>query len=241
MPPRPQISGLLAQQTRRHFLRSGSLGLGAGAGVACGRPVVGQAGRKERSVRPPAGAFPAQGEERHHAEHVGRAAASGSVRLQARAGQTERRRLPGVADRRQAVRIHRTVGQAVGHAAKVPATRPERRLGVGRAAPDRVARRRTDVHQVDADRPVQPWTGRAAAIYRHSAHGRAAVVRFLGHLRVGLARIAICRASSCSFPAARSPAWARPAGGAAFCRRCIRACNAAPAAIRCCTCPIPRG
>ncbi len=53
-------------------------------------------------------------------------------------------------------------------------------------------------------------------------------------------RAGICRATSCSFPDDRSPAPVKRPGEAAFCLRFIRVCNAAPAAIPCCTCRTPR-
>ena len=76
---------------------------------------------------------------------------------------------PDVADRGQAVRLHRRHAQAAGHAAEVRAARQERALDLGGAAAARRHRRRPDLHQVDAHRPVQPRPGRAAALHRLAA------------------------------------------------------------------------
>ena len=71
----------------------------------------------------------AQGKARHLPAHVRRAAASRSVRLQARAGQVERQTVPGRISEGPALRLHLGGAEADGHAAAVRAVRQRRACG----------------------------------------------------------------------------------------------------------------
>ncbi len=101
-------------------------------------------------------------------------------------------------------------------------------------------RRRPDDHQVDVHRAVQSRPGRAAALHRLSP--RSAARRWArGSPTASAPRAGTCPASSSLSQGDRCPAPAKRPGAAAFCRRSIKACNAAPAAIRCCTLSNPEG
>ena len=94
--------------------------------------------------------------------------------------------------------------------------------------------------EVAAHRGDQPRARRRCFCTPASAAAGPAELRLVGHLRpghgepgpAGLRRAAL---------RARSPAPARACGAPAFCRASIRASSSAPAAIRCCSCPIPTG
>ena len=133
---------LARAQTRRQFLktladRAGRHRPGAAPGPRGPAPASASRAAGRRPAEParvrrqpdgaPAAALRAQGQERHLSAHVGRAAAAGPVRLQARAGQAPHAALPRRAAQEPEVRVHQGAPQAARHALQVREMRPERR------------------------------------------------------------------------------------------------------------------
>ena len=127
--------------------------------------------------------------------------------------------------------FHQSEFEVAGSEVQVREVRPERSGDLRTVAAPREGRRRHCHRQVDGDRRFQSCARpdfdehRIAAV-RPAQHGR------LGHLRPGQRIARTCRPSSCSAQAAKGRAAAIPAGAAASCRRSIRVCSSAAAAIR---------
>ena len=124
-------------QTRRQFLRHSQAGLGASrwrcsSSARAGRSPGGRAGphvRRPTTRWRPGRRISRRRRSRHLSAHVGRPAAAGPVRLQARAGQAPHAALPRRAAQEPEVRVHQGASQAARLAVQVRAVRPERRRG----------------------------------------------------------------------------------------------------------------
>ena len=232
--------------TRRHFLRNCQVGLGGlalatleGSGRQTASAQVAQVAQAPGEVNPlaprPAALCP-QGQERHLSAHGRVAAASGPVRLQAGAGAAHEPELPRVVPARPAFCLHQRRAEAARHAAALRPAWHERGLGFRGIAAAGGDRRRADVHQVDAFRPVQSCPGRAAALHRLGPV-RQAVDGFLGDLRPGFGEPGSARLHRAGLQRHLPQRRQQRLEQRLSCRPSTRACSADRRATRCCTSP----